>query len=81
MRLDFEDKSYINIFLSAHNKVAISIGAKNASNPLQTIVNSLEITYDEFKKLVEDLNIIEKDVEKTEIENNKQNSEMINETK
>lgn len=56
MRIDFEDKSFI-VFEHSHSpgKVIISLGAKNFKNPLETIVNSVEISLEEFNKLANDI--------------------------
>lgn len=66
MKIDFEDGSYIDFsHSSTPGKVIISIGAKNFKNVLETIINSVEISYDEFMKLKSDieLNKLEKVVE------------------
>jgi hypothetical protein len=56
MKILFEDDSYIEIAHSdTPNKVLISIGAKSAKNPLETIINCVEISLNEFKDLCSNL--------------------------
>jgi hypothetical protein len=57
MKIDFDDKSYVELILSAPGKVAIILGAKDGNNPLNTVVNSAEITLKQLAELVADLNI------------------------
>lgn len=64
MRIDFDDKSYISFEHSAYpGKIIISLGAKNFKNPLETIVNSAEISMSEFTNLVNDIQKHLKNVE------------------
>lgn len=55
MRLDFNDKSYVDISFSSTGKILITIGAKSFKNPLETIINSVEISYGEFLKIISDV--------------------------
>lgn len=56
MRIDFEDKSFISFEHSTSpGKVIISLGAKNFKNPLETIINSAELSLEEFNNLVNDI--------------------------
>lgn len=57
MKIDFADKSYIELIISAPGKVAIILGAKDGNNPLNTVVNSAEITLKQLAELVADLKI------------------------
>lgn len=57
MKINFDDSSYIELILSAPGKVAIILGAKDGNNPLNTVVNSAEITLKQLAELVADLNI------------------------
>lgn len=57
MKIDFTDSSYIELILSAPGKVSIILGAKDGINPLNTVINSAEITLKQLAELVADLNI------------------------
>ena len=70
MRLDFNDKSYVEFSYSSTGKILLTIGAKSYKNPLETIINSVEISYNEFLKLIADLNIIKTSVEGEQQGNN-----------
>jgi nitrate reductase NapAB chaperone NapD len=55
MRLDFDDKSYVECRKSDNpGKVIITISAKDYENPLKKITNAVEITAEEFKKMISD---------------------------
>ena len=52
MKIEFEDKSFIECIMSdTPDKVIITISAKDADNKLKKIINSVEISVYEFKKL------------------------------
>lgn len=56
MKIEFEDKSYIEFKKSDNpGKILIIISAKDHNNNLKKITNAVEITNDEFKKLISDL--------------------------
>jgi hypothetical protein len=57
MKLEFDTtgKNYIEI-KEVEGKVIISLSVKNSKNPLSTLVNSAEITKDQFKDLTKDIN-------------------------
>jgi len=56
MKITFDDKSYIDCRKSdTPDKIIIIISAKDGGNPLKKITNAVEITKDEFKKLIADL--------------------------
>jgi hypothetical protein len=55
MKISFDDKSYIDVRKSPENKVTIIISAKDQTNPLKKITNAVEITMEEFKKLISDV--------------------------
>lgn len=58
MKIDFDDSSFIEIVLSTTpGKVLIILGAKDAINPLKTVINSAEITIKNLAELVSDLKI------------------------
>lgn len=53
MRIDFENKSYIEIVKSQHpGKVLITIVARDHDKPLATIANSVELTEEQFASLI-----------------------------
>ncbi len=56
-KLTFEDKSYIEMSKSNQpNKIFISIAAKDANNANKLIVNSVELTVEDFLMLVKSVN-------------------------
>jgi hypothetical protein len=53
MKIDFPDKSYIEIVPSEQNhKIMITIVARDGENPLTTIANSVELTKEQFDSLI-----------------------------
>lgn len=53
MKIQFEDKSYIEVKRSNEpGKVLVIISAKDHENPLKKITNAVEITEDQFKQLI-----------------------------
>jgi hypothetical protein len=56
MKITFEDKSHIECVKSDHpGKIIISISAKDHTDPLRKITNAVEITTEEFKKLISEV--------------------------
>lgn len=56
MKIIFDDQSYIMVQKSSEpGKVIILISAKDGSNPLKKIVNSVEITNSQWLELVSDV--------------------------
>ena len=56
MKIQFEDKSYVECRKSDQpGKIILAISAKDHDNPLKKIVNAVEITAEEFKKLISDI--------------------------
>lgn len=56
MKIEFDDKSYIEVNKSDNpGKIVIAISAKDHENPLKRITNAVEITTEQFKKLVADV--------------------------
>ncbi|HEY5268668.1 MAG TPA: hypothetical protein VII94_06140 [Candidatus Saccharimonadales bacterium] len=56
MKIVFDDKSYIECNKSDNpGKVVITISAKDRTDPLKKITNAVEITVEEFKKLISDV--------------------------
>jgi nitrate reductase NapAB chaperone NapD len=53
MKIEFEDKSYIEVSKSKEpGKVIITIQAKDYTNDLKKISNSVEITIEQWQNLV-----------------------------
>lgn len=55
MKINFEDKSSIECYKSDNGNIIITIQAKDYENPLKKIINSCEITIEEFTKLISDV--------------------------
>lgn len=55
MRIDFKDGSHIEIILSGPGKIGIMLGAKSKNNPLEYIINSCEVSIEEFNTLLSDI--------------------------
>ena len=56
MKIIFEDKSYINCYKSNEpGKIVMVISAKDGTDPLKKITNAVELTTEEFKKLISDV--------------------------
>jgi hypothetical protein len=56
MKIEFEDKSYVEVSKSNDpDKVYITIQAKDHQNSLKKITNSVEITLDQFKKIISEV--------------------------
>lgn len=56
MKIVFEDKSYIDCQKSKEpGKIYVIISAKDAVDPLKKITNAVELTMDEFKKLISNI--------------------------
>lgn len=54
MKIEFDDKSYINCYKDG-DKIIIIIQAKDHNNPLKKISNSVELTSEEFNGLISDV--------------------------
>ena len=56
MKIEFDDKSFVEIKMSdIPGKILIMIQAKDYSNPLKKITNAVDLSMDEFKKLIGDI--------------------------
>ena len=56
MKISFPDKSYVECKKSDNpDKIIIIISAKDQSNALKKITNAVEISKEEFKKLISDI--------------------------
>jgi tRNA threonylcarbamoyladenosine modification (KEOPS) complex Pcc1 subunit len=57
MKIQFDDKSFIHMYKSdSGDKIVIVIQAKDYNNPLKKITNAVELTEEEFKNLISDIN-------------------------
>lgn len=55
-KIQFEDKSYIEVQKSQEpGKVIITIRANDANNLLKKIINSVEITTEQFQQLIAEI--------------------------
>lgn len=54
MKINFDDKSYISL-TNSKDKVVISIAAKSNDNERQIIINSVELTMEQFNELLTNL--------------------------
>lgn len=57
MKIEFEDKSYIDCRKSDNGKIVVMISAKDHNNPLIKIINTVELTPDQLKGLISDVQI------------------------
>jgi hypothetical protein len=56
MKIIFEDKSFVECAKSnTPGKVVITISAKDGTDPLRKITNAVEITEEEFQRLISDV--------------------------
>lgn len=55
MKIQFDDKSYIDCRKSEDDKIVIIVSAKDYDNPLKKITNSVELSIEDFKKLISDV--------------------------
>lgn len=56
MKIQFDDKSFIEAKKTDDGKILIIIQAKDHENPLKKITNAVELSAEEFKELVSDIN-------------------------
>ncbi len=52
MKIEFDDGSYIEVTKSDSDKIVIVISAKDHMNPLKKITNAAEVTKEQFKQLI-----------------------------
>lgn len=55
MKIEFEDKSYIQCSKNDYGKYIFIIAAKDKSNSQKRIINAVELSADEFKILISDV--------------------------
>lgn len=54
-KLLFDDNSYIECKKSDNGQIVVIISAKDHNNPLKKITNAVEISVEDFKKLISDV--------------------------
>lgn len=57
MKIQFEDKSYIECRKSDDGKILVIISAKDQNNSLKKISNTVEISLEQFKQLISDVQV------------------------
>lgn len=57
MKIDFDDESYIEVSISTNGKIVIALSAKNIKDHKISIINSVEITQEQFLSISRELNI------------------------
>ena len=58
MKITFDDKSYIDCQKSSNpGKIVVVISARDQTDPLKKITNAVELTVEEFKKLISDIQV------------------------
>lgn len=57
MRINFEDKSFVEIKQGSPGKIAIILGAKKKNNILEMEVNACEIEICQFAELINNIGI------------------------
>jgi len=56
MKIEFEDKSYIEFKkTNESDKITVVIQAKDFENPLKKITNTVELTKNQVKQLISDI--------------------------
>lgn len=55
MKIQFEDRSFIDCKKNDQGNIVIIISAKDQINHLKKINNSIELSLEEFKKLISDV--------------------------
>ena len=65
MRIDYEDKSYVEFQIGKPGTISIILGAPSKDNPLQYITNTCQVTLQEFSNLVSSIPILLPPPEKT----------------
>jgi hypothetical protein len=56
MKIDFDDTSYIEFIVSSKGTIQIILSARDGKNSKNNIVNSAEISLEQFSNLVKDVN-------------------------
>lgn len=55
MKIQFNDKSYIECTKNEAGNIAFIIQAKDQINPLKKITNAVELTVEQFKLLISEI--------------------------
>lgn len=53
MKIDFKDGGYIDFENNSSGNIFVTIAAKHIDSPLDTIINTAEISFEQLKQLVE----------------------------
>jgi len=54
MKISFEDSSFVECE-KVNEKIILTVSAKDYSDPLKKIINSVELSMEELKKLISDV--------------------------
>lgn len=57
MRINFEDKSFVEIKQGSPGKIAIILGAKKKNNILEMEINACELEIGQFVELINNLGV------------------------
>src|SRR5688572_7978865 len=57
MKIHFDDTSYVEISHSPTNKVQIVLSARDNKNPHNNIINSAEISWEQFLQMISELSL------------------------
>lgn len=57
MRINFEDKSFVEIKQGSPGKIAIILGAKKKNNVLEMEINACELEIGQFVELINNLGV------------------------
>jgi hypothetical protein len=58
MKIEFDDKSYVEVRLGRPGKIAIILSAADKSDKLKMQVNACELSIDQFSELINSLGIV-----------------------
>lgn len=57
MKIQFDDKSYVDIHKMDNGKIAITIVARDENSLQKKVVNSVQLDPDQFKQLISDVQV------------------------
>ncbi len=55
MKINFDDTSYIEISKSPTDKIQVVLSARDGKNPYNNIINSAEISLDQFLQIIREI--------------------------
>ena len=55
MKIKFDNQSYINIYKTSHGMITVIIQAKDEGNHLKRLTTCVELTEEQYKKLISDI--------------------------